>query len=118
MLTRTSLERDSKSCDRSAEEYALNWIRRYLLPPRNVIPVPDSHETKQLPEFGIGQDVLALYPGTTCFYKATVVLPPNKASRKNGNSSRMFHMLTKQPRTRTSVQLEITRYSLKTTTTK
>ncbi|KAI9491600.1 SGF29 tudor-like domain-containing protein [Zychaea mexicana] len=52
--------------------------QRYLLPPRNVIPVPDGRDTRNLPELSAGQDVLALYPGTTCFYKATVILPPNK----------------------------------------
>ncbi|ORZ04012.1 SGF29 tudor-like domain-domain-containing protein [Syncephalastrum racemosum] len=53
--------------------------RRYLLPPRNVIPIPDHNEVKHLPEYGAGEIVLALYPNTTCFYKATVVQPPRKA---------------------------------------
>ncbi|KAL1928445.1 hypothetical protein VTP01DRAFT_2801 [Rhizomucor pusillus] len=52
--------------------------QRYFIPPRNVIPVPDGNESQHLPEVPAGQDVLALYPGTTCFYKATVILPPNK----------------------------------------
>lgn len=38
-------------------------------------PPPSSHTQ---PEFPSGSVVLALYPGTTCFYKATVVLPPSK----------------------------------------
>lgn len=57
-------------------------LRRYFIPPRNVIPVPDGHESQNLPEVPAGQDVLALYPGTTCFYKATVILPPNKVRNK------------------------------------
>ncbi|KAI9278516.1 SGF29 tudor-like domain-containing protein [Phascolomyces articulosus] len=52
--------------------------QRYFIPPRNVIPVPDGRDIRNVPEIGTGQDVLALYPGTTCFYKATVILPPSK----------------------------------------
>ncbi|CAG8800700.1 10987_t:CDS:1, partial [Racocetra fulgida] len=33
-----------------------------------------------LPEFPQSATVIALYPGTTCFYKADVVLPPSKIS--------------------------------------
>lgn len=40
--------------------------------------MPESHEIRHLPELKAGQDVLALYPGTTCFYKATVILPPKQ----------------------------------------
>lgn len=39
-----------------------------------------------MPEIPISQDVLALYPGTTCFYKATVVMVPSKV----GNDLKMF----------------------------
>lgn len=42
--------------------------------------MPDGNESQHLPEVPAGQDVLALYPGTTCFYKATVILPPNKVA--------------------------------------
>ncbi|KAI7882050.1 hypothetical protein K492DRAFT_176562 [Lichtheimia hyalospora FSU 10163] len=52
--------------------------QRYFIPTRHVIAVPESHEIRHLPELKTGQDVLALYPGTTCFYKATVVLPPKQ----------------------------------------
>ncbi|KAG2226615.1 hypothetical protein INT45_005101 [Circinella minor] len=55
--------------------------QRYLLPPRNVIPVPDGRDIRHAPEIGAGNDVLALYPGTTCFYKATVILPPSKHAK-------------------------------------
>lgn len=51
---------------------------RYMLPPRYVIPIPNSDEAKAATEIQAHQDVLALYPGTTCFYKATVVSPPSK----------------------------------------
>ncbi|KAI8380230.1 SGF29 tudor-like domain-containing protein [Blakeslea trispora] len=52
--------------------------QRYMLPPRYVIPVLSSEEARSSPEILAQQDVLALYPGTTCFYKATVVAPPSK----------------------------------------
>ncbi|KAI7895707.1 SGF29 tudor-like domain-containing protein [Mucor mucedo] len=53
--------------------------QRYMLPPRYVIPVKSSEEAKLSPEIPSRQDVLALYPGTTCFYKATVIAPPSKS---------------------------------------
>ncbi|OBZ86499.1 SAGA-associated factor 29 [Choanephora cucurbitarum] len=53
--------------------------QRYMLPPRYVIPVLSSEEARLSPEIPAQQDVLALYPGTTCFYKATVVAPPSKS---------------------------------------
>lgn len=49
-----------------------------MLSPRYVIPVPSFEEAESLPEIPAQQDVLALYPGTTCFYKATVIAPPSK----------------------------------------
>jgi hypothetical protein len=52
--------------------------QRYMLSPRYVIPVPSFEEAESLPEIPAQQDVLALYPGTTCFYKATVIAPPSK----------------------------------------
>ncbi|KAI8971915.1 SGF29 tudor-like domain-containing protein [Mycotypha africana] len=55
--------------------------QRYLLQPRNVIPIPSAEEAKSMLEFNSGQDVLALYPGTTCFYRAKVIASPSKVSR-------------------------------------
>lgn len=51
-----------------------------MLPPRYVIPVKTSEDAKFSPEIPTQQDVLALYPGTTCFYKAIVIAPPSKVS--------------------------------------
>jgi hypothetical protein len=51
-----------------------------MLQPRNVIRVPHRDEAKALPEYNTGHDVLALYPGTTCFYRAKVMAPPSKVS--------------------------------------
>ncbi|CAO3594091.1 unnamed protein product [Absidia cylindrospora] len=47
--------------------------QRYMLPPKNVIAVPEPADLKNIPESTPGQVVLALYPGTTCFYRATVI---------------------------------------------
>ncbi|CAO3589813.1 unnamed protein product [Absidia cylindrospora] len=55
--------------------------QKYMLPPRNIIAVPEPADLKSIPELNTGQDVLALYPGTTCFYRAIVVHPP--ASKEN-----------------------------------
>ncbi|KAI8579301.1 hypothetical protein K450DRAFT_272084 [Umbelopsis ramanniana AG] len=52
--------------------------QKYLVPPKNVIPIPSVAEVRQLPEIPAHTDVLALYPGTTCFYNAIVVTPPSK----------------------------------------
>lgn len=62
-----------------------------MLSPRYVIPVPTSEEAKLLPEIPAQQDVLALYPGTTCFYKATVIAPPSKVNMLHTN---YFNLLT------------------------
>ncbi|KAF7725388.1 hypothetical protein EC973_009656 [Apophysomyces ossiformis] len=51
--------------------------QRYMVPPRNVIAVPEPDEVHEA-EISAGSDVLALYPHTTCFYKATVIAPPSK----------------------------------------
>lgn len=49
-----------------------------MLQPRNIIPIPDADEAKGHTELNPGQDVLALYPGTTCFYRAKIVSAPSK----------------------------------------
>lgn len=54
-----------------------------MLPPRNVIAVPAPADVKSIPGIAPDQVVLALYPGTTCFYRAIVVHSPpiSKVSR-------------------------------------
>ncbi|KAG0000902.1 SAGA HAT/Core module component [Entomortierella chlamydospora] len=49
---------------------------KYQLSARSVIMIADDQE--DIPEFPAGHTVLALYPSTTCFYKAIVVQPPSK----------------------------------------
>lgn len=44
----------------------------------NVIDLPDKGGYLQ--EFPRSRRVFALYPNTTCFYKATVITPPSKQS--------------------------------------
>ncbi|KAG1152644.1 hypothetical protein G6F37_005780 [Rhizopus arrhizus] len=51
----------------------------HMLSPKYLIPVPTPKEAENAPEIPANQDVLALYPGTTCFYKAIVISPPNKS---------------------------------------
>ncbi|KAG0097551.1 hypothetical protein BGZ93_002485 [Podila epicladia] len=48
----------------------------YTLSTRSVIMIVDDQDA--VPEFPAGHTVLALYPSTTCFYKAVVVQPPSK----------------------------------------
>ena len=54
-----------------------NYVSRtYSLNARSVIMIVDDQDA--VPEFPAGHTVLALYPSTTCFYKAIVVRPPSK----------------------------------------
>ncbi|KAI8336538.1 SGF29 tudor-like domain-containing protein [Chlamydoabsidia padenii] len=62
--------------------------QKYMMPPRNVLAVPAPSDLKNIPEMSPNQDVLALYPGTTCFYRAIVVHPP---SSKENNSGPMHY---------------------------
>jgi hypothetical protein len=61
-----------------------------MLQPRNVIPIPNVDEAKGLSEINTGQDVLALYPGTTCFYRAKVAAPPSKVKFCNNFIQMLF----------------------------
>lgn len=49
-----------------------------MLSPKYVIPVPTPKEAEMAPEIPAHQEVLALYPSTTCFYRAVVISPPSK----------------------------------------
>ncbi|KAJ1328822.1 hypothetical protein BSLG_009909 [Batrachochytrium salamandrivorans] len=49
--------------------------KRYFVAPKMLIAIPKS--TGSTKEFPVKQRVLALFPSTTCFYQATVVLPPS-----------------------------------------
>jgi hypothetical protein len=47
-----------------------------MVPAKFVIELPQSGADKE--QFAQGHQVLALYPNTSCFYRATVVCPPIK----------------------------------------
>ncbi|THU51249.1 hypothetical protein C4D60_Mb06t29000 [Musa balbisiana] len=47
--------------------------RKYKLPMSHIIPFPKKNDPSSAPDFPPGRHVLAVYPGTTALYKATVV---------------------------------------------
>ncbi|KAK9117318.1 hypothetical protein Sjap_016265 [Stephania japonica] len=52
--------------------------RTYKLPMSRIIPFPKKNDPSSAPEYPTGKHVLAVYPGTTALYKATVVNPHRK----------------------------------------
>ncbi|TPX35220.1 hypothetical protein SmJEL517_g02322 [Synchytrium microbalum] len=56
--------------------------KHYYFHPKRFIPIPKDVSKK--PEFQLGQQVLALYPGTSCFYSASVMIPPSR--NRDGSS--------------------------------
>ncbi|KAE9449052.1 hypothetical protein C3L33_19047, partial [Rhododendron williamsianum] len=46
--------------------------RKYKLPMSHIIPFPKRSDSTSAQDFGLGKQVLALYPGTTALYRATV----------------------------------------------
>ncbi|KAI9598298.1 SGF29 tudor-like domain-containing protein [Syncephalis fuscata] len=61
-----------------AEEDDSGNIATYQLPPKYILTISNTGMGHRSGEFAIGHTVLALYPNTTCFYKATVTMPPSK----------------------------------------
>ncbi|RVW78620.1 hypothetical protein CK203_046769 [Vitis vinifera] len=53
---------------------------KYKLPMSHIIPFPKRNDTNGVPDFPNGRQVLAVYPGTTALYKATVVNPHRKVT--------------------------------------
>ncbi|XAR51923.1 hypothetical protein NMG60_11006728 [Bertholletia excelsa] len=49
--------------------------RKYILPASHIIPFPKKNDPTSAQDFPIRKQVLAVYPGTTTLYKATVVQP-------------------------------------------
>lgn len=67
---------DVTSCVRSG-------FRRHTLSRRRIIPLPQwkaNPETDPEALFSKDQLVLALYPQTTCFYRALIHAPPHRVS--------------------------------------
>ncbi|KAF9666339.1 hypothetical protein SADUNF_Sadunf16G0219300 [Salix dunnii] len=54
--------------------------RKYKLPMSCIIPFPKRNDPVSAPDFPHGRHVLAVYPGTTALYKATVVSPIRKVT--------------------------------------
>ncbi|KAE8710034.1 hypothetical protein F3Y22_tig00110328pilonHSYRG01148 [Hibiscus syriacus] len=52
--------------------------RKYKLPASCIIPFPKQNDPSSTQEFPAGRHVLAVYPGTTALYKATVISTPRK----------------------------------------
>ncbi|KAH7577284.1 hypothetical protein JRO89_XS01G0231600 [Xanthoceras sorbifolium] len=52
--------------------------RKYKLHMSCIIPFPKRNDVSSVQEFPPGRHVLAVYPGTTALYKATVVSTPRK----------------------------------------
>jgi len=53
-----------------------NTKTKYSVSPHQLIPLVSGRR-----EFPAGSEVIALFPGSTCFYRATVVLPPSKRKK-------------------------------------
>lgn len=53
-------------------------LRKYKLPPSQIIPFTKRSDVSNAPDFPVGSQVLAVYPGTTALYKASVVGPQRK----------------------------------------
>ncbi|KAJ3077293.1 hypothetical protein HDU98_004255 [Podochytrium sp. JEL0797] len=53
----------------------VNARKKYLFSTKQIIPITDSPSRPDFPE---GHTVLALYPQTTCFYKAVVIVPAGR----------------------------------------
>ncbi|KAI8813308.1 SGF29 tudor-like domain-containing protein [Cladochytrium replicatum] len=49
--------------------------KRYIFPPKAIIPIPKEARDTEFPE---GRTVIALFPQTSCFYKAVVKCSPSK----------------------------------------
>ncbi|RCV18573.1 hypothetical protein SETIT_3G311800v2 [Setaria italica] len=54
------------------EESTQKYERKYKLPMSCIIPFPKKGDPSSAPDFGHGRQVLAVYPGTTALYRATV----------------------------------------------
>jgi hypothetical protein len=67
--------------------------KKYLLPKSSIIPLPTMEENpatkgyKKRYEFQKDAPVLAIFPNTTCFYRAHVVSVPRGVSGKNASEN-------------------------------
>ena len=68
-----------------------NFNRLYNTTLRGIIPLPDmsappdsASHLNAYPEFATGSTVMALYPDTSCFYRAEVIESPTDLARVSG----------------------------------
>ena len=54
--------------------------RKFKIPISHIIPFPKRNDASTALDFQTRKAVLAVYPGTTALYKATVVNPSRKVS--------------------------------------
>ena len=60
------------------EEAEPGTANRYFLDPQNVLPLPRSASGRDERAMPVGSAVLGVYPGTTTFYRATVLQAPRR----------------------------------------
>lgn len=122
--------RSSRTC--CAEIYYSIIYRRYpaLLrsTPISIIPLPDKDASPGSPahlgayqEFSTGSTVMALYPDTSCFYRAEVIASPKDIPTQGRVSPSIDHVesvRTVLTRSRYRALERTTNSNLKTTTTR
>ncbi|KAL5572809.1 hypothetical protein UlMin_022406 [Ulmus minor] len=59
--------------DEEPDDEESSGQRKYKVPMSAIIPFPKRNDPSSAPDFPPGRHVLAVYPGTTALYKATVV---------------------------------------------
>ncbi len=64
--------------DLKDEEAEPNTTNRYFLEAHNVLPLPRSASVREERSLALGTPVLGVYPGTTTFYRATILAPPRR----------------------------------------
>jgi SAGA-associated factor 29 len=72
----THFDRDAKEfevLDEESGDDEETMQKKYRLPMSQILPFPKKSDPSSAREFSQGQQVLAVYPGTTALYKATVV---------------------------------------------
>ncbi|GLU11350.1 hypothetical protein SLE2022_281050 [Rubroshorea leprosula] len=79
----THFDRETKEFDvldeEPGEDEESGGQRKYKLPMSCIIPFPKRNNPAAITEFSPGRPVLAVYPGTTELYKATVISTPRKS---------------------------------------
>ncbi|CAG8460854.1 6421_t:CDS:2 [Diversispora eburnea] len=75
---RWSRKRDRETIEvrENDEKHQIKRIKVYEVEDADEETKGPGGETQELPEFPVSHLVYALYPKTTCFYKASVVVPP------------------------------------------